>query len=389
MVGNRIRMHKFINALGPAALLLLCPSFASAEWGLNMTQGVTPLSRDVYDLHMLILWICVAIGIVVFGAMFVSILMHRKSKGHEAHQFHHSTIAEILWTIIPVFILIGMAVPATRVLVDMENVGDADMTIKVTGYQWKWHYEYIGDDLGFFSLLGEKSNAARQLNSGIDPRSVENYLLEVDEPLVLPINKRIRFLTTADDVLHAWWVPDLGWKRDSIPGFINESWALIEKPGTYRGQCAELCGKDHAFMPIVIEAVDQTTYEKWKSAKKAEIAERAAIKTMTKGELLASGKRVFARMCVACHQANGEGLPPTYPSMVGSAIVTGPLQDHLDIVLNGSSKNPLMQAFGKQLSASELAAVITYERNSWGNDALVPAGTDVVQPAAIKAELDK
>lgn len=243
--------------------LLFFAGPAAADWALNMPRGVTPISRDVYDLHMLIFWICVWIGVAVFGVMFWSIIHHRKSKGVVAAQFHHSTKAEIIWTIIPALILIGMAIPATRTLIAMESTGDSDLTIKVTGYQWKWHYDYVDEGISFFSTLAKSSNEARQRGSGIDPTSVENYLLEVDRPLVVPVNKKIRFLTTANDVIHAWWVPALGWKRDAIPGFINESWAIIEKPGVYRGQCAELCGRDHAFMPIVLIAKEEDEYQQW------------------------------------------------------------------------------------------------------------------------------
>ncbi|OGT65507.1 MAG: cytochrome c oxidase subunit II, partial [Gammaproteobacteria bacterium RIFCSPLOWO2_01_FULL_47_190] len=222
-----------------------------------MTRGVTPISHEVYDLHMLILWVVTIIGIGVFSVMFWSILHHRKSKGAVSAKFHHSTTAEIVWTIIPILILVGMAIPATKTLIKMEQTGDADMTIKVTGYQWKWKYDYMDDGLSFFSVLAQDSNDARQPGSNIDLNSIDHYLLDVDQPIVLPINKKIRILTTANDVIHAWWVPALGWKRDAIPGFINDNWIIIEEPGTYRGQCAELCGKDHGFMPIVVKAVPE------------------------------------------------------------------------------------------------------------------------------------
>ncbi len=237
--------------------LLLLPLGASAEWGLNLPRGVTPFSNEIYDLHMLILGICVVIGVLVFGVMFYSIIVFRKSKGAQPAQWHESTTVEMLWTVVPFLILVGMAVPATKALIMMEDVSDPDMTIKVTGYQWKWHYQYVDEGIGLFSTIAADSNVARQMDSGIDPNSVPHYLLDVDNRLVVPTHKKIRFLTTAGDVIHAWWVPALGWKRDAIPGFINESWALIEKEGVYRGQCAELCGKDHGFMPIVVEAVQR------------------------------------------------------------------------------------------------------------------------------------
>jgi len=239
------------------------PMITYADWGLNLTEGVTPYSRTIYDLHMLILWIVTIIAIVVFGALFYSVATFRKSKGAVAAQWHESTKLEIAWTLIPFLILVGMAVPATKALIMMEDVYGADMTIKITGYQWKWRYEYIDDDVSFFSTITHEANVARQLKSGIDPNTIEHYLHDVDKRVIVPVGKKIRYLTTAADVIHAWWVPALGWKRDAIPGFINESWALIEKPGVYRGQCAELCGKDHGFMPIVVEAVSEEDYEVW------------------------------------------------------------------------------------------------------------------------------
>ncbi len=254
-------------------LLSVLPGTALADWELNLMQGVTPFSREIYDLHMLILWICTAIGVVVFGAIFYSIWKFRKSQGAVAANWHESTTVEILWTILPLAILVGMAIPATKALIMMEDVANADMTIKVTGYQWKWHYEYIDDGISFYSTITEDSNKARTLNSGIDPATVENYLLDVDKRVVVPVNKKIRFLTTAGDVIHAWWVPDLGWKRDAVPGFINESWATILEPGVYRGQCAELCGKDHGFMPVVVEAVSEDEYKAWVATMQAEAGE--------------------------------------------------------------------------------------------------------------------
>jgi cytochrome c oxidase subunit 2 len=242
-------------------LLLVAPGYTGN--GINMTPGVTELSEEHFDLHMIVLWICAVIGIAVFTVMFTSIVLHRKSRGHDAAKFSHSTKAEIIWTIIPVLILVGMAIPATKALVKMEDSSDAEMTVKITGFQWRWKYEYLDQDISFISSLDPDSNAARQLNSGIAPESIDNYLLEVDHPLVLPVGRKIKFLITADDVIHSWWVPALGWKRDAIPGFINEAWTNIEKPGTYRGQCAELCGRDHGFMPIVVVALAQDEFDAW------------------------------------------------------------------------------------------------------------------------------
>ena len=242
-------------------LALVAPAFTGNE--INMTKGVTQQSADHFDLHMIVLWICVVIGIGVFTVMFTSIVLHRKSKGHKAAKFSHSTKAEIIWTIIPVLILVVMAVPATTALVRMEDSSGAEMTVKITGFQWRWKYEYLDQDISFISSLALSSNTARQLDSGVAPESVDNYLLDVDNPLVLPVGKKIKFLITADDVIHSWWVPALGWKRDAIPGFVNEAWTNIEKPGTYRGQCAELCGKDHGFMPIVVIALPEDEFEAW------------------------------------------------------------------------------------------------------------------------------
>lgn len=252
-------------------LILVAPGLTGNE--VNMTRGVTQQSVDHFDLHMIVLWICVVIGIGVFTVMFTSILLHRKSKGHEAAKFNHSTKAEIIWTIIPVLILVFMAVPATTALVRMEDSSGAEMTVKITGFQWRWKYEYLDQDISFISSLDQASNAARQLNSGVAPESVEDYLLNVDNPLVLPVGRKIKFLITADDVIHSWWVPALGWKRDAIPGFVNEAWTNIEEPGTYRGQCAELCGKDHGFMPIVVIALAEDEFEAWVSEQLAKTSQ--------------------------------------------------------------------------------------------------------------------
>jgi cytochrome c oxidase subunit 2 len=256
------------SATGLVALaMMLATGNAMAAWDeLNLPVGVTPISRDVYDLHMLVLWICVIIGIIVFGAMFVSIVLHRKAAGHEPAQFHHSTLAEIVWTVIPSVILLGLAIPATKTLIDMEDTSEAELTLKVTAYQWLWKYEYVEDGVSFYSSLAPSSRAAIYG----DPWQVDNYLLEVDNPVVLPVGKKVRILLTADDVIHAWWMPALGVKKDAIPGFINEMWVIIEEPGTYRGQCAELCGKDHGFMPIVVEAKSDDEYKQWVAAYKAE-----------------------------------------------------------------------------------------------------------------------
>lgn len=233
---------------------------------VNMTSGVTNSSKIIYELHMIILWICIVIGVLVFAAMFTSIYLHRKSRGAVAAQFTHSTKAELIWTIIPIIILVVLAVPSTKTLIDLADYSEPDLTIKITGYQWKWKYEYLDSGISFFSSLDAASNEARRVGSNIDPRSVENYLLEVDNRVVIPVDKKVVFLITADDVIHSWWVPALGWKQDAIPGFINEGWTKVTEPGIYRGQCAELCGKDHGFMPIVLEVKSAEDYAAWEAS---------------------------------------------------------------------------------------------------------------------------
>lgn len=253
-----------------AAALLLASSPAFAAWQVNMPVGVTEVSQKVHGLHMLIFWICVVIAVIVFGAMIYAMLNFRKSRGVTPATFSHSTQAEIIWTLIPALILVFMAVPAARTLIEIEDTRDTEMTVKITGYQWKWHYEYVGEDVGFYSNLASTSNAARQLGSEIDPFTVENYLLEVDRPLVIPAGVKVRYLITSNDVLHAWWVPDFAVKKDAIPGFINEGWFQVDAPGTYRGQCAELCGKDHGFMPVVVEVLSRDDFNAWLAAQRAE-----------------------------------------------------------------------------------------------------------------------
>ena len=335
------------------------------RWGVNMTEGVTPISREIYSLHMDIFWWCVGIGVVVFGVMFYTMIAHRKSRGAKAANFHESTTLEIIWTIIPFVILIIMAVPATSSLIKIYDTKESDLDIVITGYQWKWKYEYLGKEVSFFSNLSTpKSEIYNQVEKN------PNYLLEVDEPLVIPTNKKVRFLITANDVIHAWWVPDLAVKKDAIPGFINESWAVVEQPGIYRGQCAELCGKDHGFMLIVVEAKSESDYLAWLEQKQQAQAKLKELteKTFAFEELMTLGEQIYQSSCAACHQADGSGVPGAFPAIAGSAIATGVLDAHIDIVVNGSSKNPAMQAFGEQLPEAHLAAVITYQRNAFGNN---------------------
>jgi len=358
-------------------LLLAAPGYTGNE--INMTRGVTPQSVVHYQLHMTILWICVVIGVIVFSAMFVSIVLHRKSRGHEPAKFTHSTKAEIAWTVVPVLILVIMAVPATRALINMEVAPETEMTVKITGFQWRWKYEYVEDEIQLISSLHPDSNAARRLQSGTDPATVENYLLEVDRPLVLPAETKIKFIITSDDVIHSWWVPALGWKRDAIPGFINEAWTEILEPGVYRGQCAELCGKDHGFMPIVLNVLPKADYQRWVQDQQREMAHQEAdVKRLwSREELMTLGENVYATQCATCHQADGQGLAPGFPALAGSSVATGPLQDHIEVVLHGR-EGTAMQAWGEMLTDADIAAALTYTRNAFGNDT-----GDVVQPQAI------
>jgi cytochrome c oxidase subunit 2 len=266
--------------------MLLGSTPAMAAWTLNLREGVTELSREIYGLHMLILWVCVAIAVAVFSVMIYSIATFRKSKGAVPASFDHNTKAEVIWTVIPVVILVAMAVPAARTLVKIDDTRGSDMTVKVTGYQWKWRYEYVDEGVSFYSTLSQASNEARQLDSGVDVHAVEHYLLDVDNPLVVPVNKKVRVLVTAADVIHNWWVPDFGMKKDAIPGYINELWFRADKVGTYRGQCAELCGRDHGFMPVVVRVVEQAEYDTWLAGQKA-ARQAAATATPTTAALSA------------------------------------------------------------------------------------------------------
>ena len=367
---------KRLLQLALVPVLLLMGVIASAADGglssINMSPGVTEVGRQIYDLHMIILGICVVIGVLVFGVMFYSIIYHRKSRGVTPATFHESTKVEIAWTIVPFIILIAMAVPATTTLLDIYDNDEAQLNVIVKGYQWKWKYEYIneeGDNVAFFSNL--RTPQAEIYNT---EAKGENYLLEVDEPLVLPANTKIRFLVTANDVIHSWWVPQLAVKRDAIPGFINEISTRTADEGVYRGQCAELCGKDHGFMPIVVHVVSKEEYAQWFANKQAEAKEVNDLmaQTFVMDDLMTRGKSVYERNCLACHGANGEGGVGT--PIAGSAIATGDVSGHLDIGINGVP-GTAMQAFGGQLNDVDMAAVITYQRNAFGNNM-----GDLIQP---------
>ena len=359
----RIPKRLFALILVVSAILLLPAMGYAGEWRLNMTEGVTSTSKDVYHLHMLIFYICCAIGVVVFGVMFVSMFLHRKSRGAKADNFHESTTLELIWTIIPAIILVLMAIPATSSLKKIYDTDNAEIDILITGLQWKWRYEYLGKDVSYLSSL---STPKEQIYE--DAEKGENYLLEVDNPLVIPTGKKVRFLVTAGDVIHSWWVPDIAVKRDAIPGYINEAWTLVEEPGVFRGQCAELCGKDHGFMPIEVHAVSPEDYDAFIATKQAEAAAIKAAESLTFSfeDSFAKGEEVYNTYCLACHGADGEGGVGT--AMKGSEIAMGPLSTHLDIVVNGSVSNPLMAAWGDQLDAASIAAVLTYQRNAFGNN---------------------
>ena len=354
-------------ALGPVLLFMSVSAMAAGgeASSINMTPGVTELGREVYDLHMIILWICVAIGVAVFGVMFYSIIFHRKSRGVTPAKFHESTTVEIAWTVVPFFILIAMAVPATTTLLTLYDTDDSELDILITGYQWKWKYEYLneeGENVSFFSNL--RTPQAEIYN---DEAKGEYYLLEVDEPLVLPVDTKVRFLVTANDVIHSWWVPALAVKRDAIPGFINETWARPTEQGIYRGQCSELCGKSHGFMPIVVNVVSKEEYGEWIAAKQTEATEvkQLTSQDFTLDELMVRGESVYDTSCLACHGANGEGGVGN--AIAGSLVATGDINAHLEIGINGVPGTS-MQAFGGQLSDVDMAAVITYQRNAFGNN---------------------
>lgn len=350
----------------------------------NLAEPVTEIARQIYDLHTLMLVICLVIFVAVFGVMFYSIYAHRKSKGAKPASFHESVKVEIAWTIVPFLIVIGMALPATKTVVAMKDTSNADLTIKATGYQWKWGYEYLageGEGIAFLSTLTTPRDQIDDHQGQAVARG-ENYLMEVDNHVVVPVNKKVRVVTTANDVIHAWMIPAFGVKQDAIPGFVRDTWFKAEKEGIYRGQCAELCGKDHAYMPIVVEVMSEENYSKWVQAKLDEMKAKQddPTKEWTKEDMVARGEQVYNANCAACHQASGEGIPGAFPSLVAAPSVVGPQADQIAILLNG--KGAGMPAW-KQLSDVEIASVITYTRNAWAN---AGTGTDpVVQPSAVTA----
>ena len=334
-----------------------------ADWfALNMTRGVTDISNEVFELHMLIFWICVVIGVVVFSVMFYSMYAHTKKKNPVAASFHENHKLEIAWTIVPFLILIAMAVPASKTLVKIYDDEAGDVNIQVTGYQWKWQYNYLEDDISFFSNL---STDMDEINNLV-PKG-EHYLQEVDEMVVIPAGKKVRFLITANDVIHSWWMPAFAIKQDAIPGFVNTAWTKVDKPGVYRGKCTELCGKNHGFMPIVVKVVEQEEYNQWVDEKKQAAIKMAELTTKdwTAQELVERGESVYAVNCVACHQTNGQGIPGIFPALAGSDIVMNQKDKNIEILMEGV-QGAAMNSFS-YLSEVELAAVITYTRQSWGN----------------------
>ena len=366
-----------LGALG----LALCGVAMAAEW--NLQPAASKLAADIHWLHEAVMVLVIVLFVGVFGFMFWSCYAHRKSVGHQASQFHENTTIEILWTVIPAIILVIIAVPVTKVVIAQKDTSNPDVTIKVTGMQWKWGYDYVkgeGEGISFVSTL----STPRDQIEGRAPKG-EHYLLEVDNEMVVPLGKKVRVLTTAADVVHSWWVPAFGAKQDAIPGFIRDIWFRADKVGTYRSQCVELCGKDHGFMPIVVRVVPQEDYTKWVGERKTLAAKVADddTKAYTLDQLKARGEKVYAANCVACHQATGKGVPPAFPPLDGSKVVLGPKAGQIDVVLNGVVKGgtpTAMAAFGKQLNNVELAAVITFTRNNWGNKT-----GEVIQPADIKA----
>ena len=357
-----------------AVLAFLSP-LAAAQNQVNMSPGVTEIGADIFELHMLIMWICVVIGVAVFAVMFYSIYAHRKSKGHQASQFHESTKVEVAWTVVPFLILIAMAVPATSTLLEVYDNDEAELDILITGYQWKWKYEYLeesGEPVAFFSNLATSQEEIYNTD-----KKGDNYLLEVDEPLVIPTNTKVRFLITANDVIHSWWVPEIAVKRDAIPGFINEAWTRVPEEGIYRGQCTELCGAYHGFMPVEVHAVSRDEFDAWMAAKRGAAAAQTqlAMQTLSVDDLMDQGKAVYDSACLACHGAQGQGGIGN--AIAGSAVVMGDLSNHMAVVAKGVS-GTAMQAFGGQLNDVEMAAVLTYQRNAFGNNT-----GDVVQPVDV------
>ena len=375
-------LHKKARKLAavqwPGACLMLFAEPLIADWQMNLSPGVTPVSADIFDLHMLVIWICVGIGFVVYGSLAWILVRHRRSRHPVAADFEDNRLVEILWTAIPALIVIAIAIPSTAALIKQDDYSSADVTVKITGHQWYWEYEYLDEGIRYTSNL---STPPGQID-GSEPKG-KWYLLEVDRPLVVPVNRKVRFLTTSGDVIHSWWVPALGVKRDAVPGFINESWARIEVPGTYRGQCAELCGVNHGFMPVVVEAVSETAYQQWLDSHAASLPKEPVSGDWNMELSLSRGSALYDRHCAACHRADGSGQPPLFPALKDSSItVSTDINRHIDLVLHGVPGSA-MQAFAPLLDNEALAAIITYERNAWGHNT-----GDLVTPGDIEARRD-
>jgi cytochrome c oxidase subunit 2 len=378
-------------------------TLATAAYDVNIPPPATGVAHQIFDLHWGIIWVCIAIFVVVFGAMFWSLLHHRKAAGAKAAHFHENTTVEIIWTIVPFLILVGMAYPATKTVLDMKDASNPDMSIKITAYQWKWEYDYLQDGVRFYSNISTPRDQIENFSGPGAPKGPD-YLLEVDRPMVVPVGKKVRLLITSSDVIHGWYVPTLGVNQYGIPGFVKDVWIRVDKPGTYRGQCSQICGKEHGFMPIVVVAKTQAEYDAWFAGQRTKLAAAApaapktdvpvadkpatvagaapaaadANKKFSMDELKAKGGEVYAANCVACHQATGKGMPPAFPPLDGSKVATGPKAAQIALLLNGKA-GTAMASFSR-LSDAELAAVITYTRNSWGNKA-----GEAIQPADIKA----
>ena len=394
MVGMmKDRLATTYMALTVAAFGLLC---SASAWAVEDMPGgpgtrawnlpgnpVTNIAVGQRWIHEVLLWVSVIICVIVFGAMFYSIFAFRKSKGAKAADFHESTAVEVAWTIVPFIIVVGLAIAATEEVIAQKDTSSADLTVKATGYQWKWGYEYLNGEGEGINFLSNLATTQDQIHNGA-PKNV-TYLMEVDNPLVVPVNKKVRVVITANDVIHAWGVPSFGIKQDAIPGFVRDAWFRAERVGVFRGQCYELCGKDHAFMPIVVDVKSEADYKAWVDEQRKLMLAKAddPNKEWDVDGLVARGEKVYAANCVACHQANGKGVPPAFPPLAGSDKVLGPQDEQIHILLNGVVKNgtPTAMASFKQLSDTEIAAVITYTRNSFGNK----AEDNLVQPKEIAA----
>ena len=378
MVGNRMG-RALRRCLGVAlACSLLASGTAFAAWEWNFQPPATAMAEEITNLHSLIFWICVVIFVGVFGTMFYSLYKHRKSVGHEAVQFHENTMVEVIWTVIPFLILLFMAYPATKTILAMHDTSASDVTIKITGYQWKWNYDYLQDGFGFYSTL---ATPLAQIE-GRAPKD-DNYLLEVDNPLVVPVDTKIRVLITANDVVHAWWVPAFAVKQDAVPGFVRDVWFRADRIGVYRGQCAELCGKEHGYMPVVVDVKSKADYAKWVADQKQKLAAAAddPNKVWDVKALVAHGEQIYGANCAACHQPGGTGNTALgAPPLAGDKVVLGPRQHQIDVVLNGQNNGKMPP--WRHLSDVDIASVISYTRNSWGNQ----ASENVVQPSEVKAE---